>query len=93
MVYLITSILTEPDGHVCFNPVTDTEIFPSYISALRWLVSERKSVVRLGWKVWTYVPSYRCSLGREFMISLGYQNPFGGIYQIQISRINTDGWH
>ena len=93
MVYLITSILTKPGGKVCFNPVTDTEIFPSYISALRWLVDERKSCVRLGYKVWTYVPSYRCSFGREDMISLYYLTPFGATYQIQISRINTDGWH
>ena len=93
MVYLITSILTTPDGQICFNPVTDTEIFPSYISALRWLVSERKSVVRLGWKVWTIIPNYRNSLGREVMISLGYQSPFGARYRLQISRINTNGWH
>lgn len=93
MIYLITSILTKTDGQVCFNPVTDTEVFPGYISALRWLVSERKSFVRLGWKVLTKFPSYRCSLGREVMVTLWCQNPFGGIYQIQISRINTDGWH
>ena len=93
MVYLITSILTKPDGHVCFDPVTDTEVFPSYISALRWLVSERKSVVRLGWKVWTIIPNYRNSLGRETMFHLCYQSPFGAIYRLQVSRISTDGWH
>lgn len=93
MVYLISSILTCPDGQICFNPVTDTEVFPSYISALRWLVSERKSVVRLGWKVWTIKPNYRNSLGRESMITLCYQSQFGAKYRVQISRINTDGWH
>lgn len=93
MVYLISSILTCPDGRICFNPVTDTEVFPSYISALRWLVSERKCVVRLGWKVWTIKPNYRNSLGRESMITLCYQSQFGAKYRVQISRINTDGWH
>lgn len=93
MVYLITSTLTKPNGRVCFNPVTDTEIFPTYISALRWLVNERRNSVRLGWRVWTYVPPYRCAEGREAMILLCYQNPFGAIYHVQISRINTDGWH
>lgn len=93
MVYLITSILTKPDGHVCFDPVTDTEIFHSYISALRWLVGERRNCVRMGWRVWSEVPTYRCSFGRETMFHLCYQSPFGAIYRLQISRINTEGWH
>lgn len=93
MIYLVTSTLTKQNGRVCFNPVTDTEIFPSYVSALRWLAIERRNIVRLGWRVWTYIPPQRNDSGREAMILLCYQNPAGSVYHVQISRINTNGYH
>ena len=93
MVYLVTSILTKPNGKVCFDPATDTEIFSTYISALRWLVEERKTSVWLGCRVWCEVPTYRSSYGRETMFCLCYQTSYGYTYRLQISRINTDGWH
>jgi len=93
MIYLVTSTLTKPNGRVCFNPVTDTEVFTSYISALRWLALERRNYVRLGWGVWTHMPPKRNDSGREAMILLCALNPSGGVYDIQISRINTNGFH
>lgn len=93
MIYLVTSTLTKQNGRVCFNPVTDTEIFPTYISALRWLAKERQNCVRLGWRVWSETPTYRSNFGRETMFCLCYMSPTDSVTRLTISRINTNGFH
>lgn len=93
MVYLLTSVLTKPDGRTCFNPTTDTEVFGTYFAALRWLVRERRSLRRVTCDVWSETPTYRSKFGRETLFCLCYTFSKGSVTRLTISRITTTGVH
>lgn len=93
MVYLLTSVMTTVFHKTHFNPTTDTEVFDTYISALRWLVLERRQCVSAGYQVWSETPTYRSNFGRETLFCLCYQSESGSVTRLTISRINTNGYH
>lgn len=87
MIYVISKVITNPSGEVFFNPSKGVEVFPTYISALRWLVSTKRFHIELGWKVWAMVPFLRPSSGRGELFALSIQSPFGYTYNLHVSRI------
>jgi len=93
MIYLVTSVLTKPDGRTCFNPTTDTEVFNTYFAALRWMVRERQLYRSCDYQVWSETPTYRSNFGRETMFCLCYMLPTNSVTRLTISRINTNGYH
>lgn len=92
MIYLVTSIITLDNGRKVFDPTFDSEVFTSYFKALRWLFSEYKQAVNLGYRVWREVPSFRAEFGRQEMFALCFKTDTS-TYRITISRINSEGHH
>jgi hypothetical protein len=91
MIYIISKVITTPSGEVFFNPARGLEVFPTYISALRWLVSTKRFHIELGWKVWAMVPITRTSSGRGELFVLTCHTPFGYTYNLHVSRIPMHG--
>lgn len=91
VVYLVTTIYR--NGHnVLFNPTMDTEIFPSYIDALRWVSSDNRILKRSGYQVSHFQPKHRPEYGRcELFKLIGEKGPFKE--EIIISRVVTKGLH
>lgn len=92
MVYLVTTQIIFPDGRRVFNPAIDTEVYDSYISALRFLVGEYHSMVGEGYFVTRCRPAYRSHYGREMMYKLEFSRG-GRTHSYAISRINMNGFH
>lgn len=91
MIYIISRVITTPSGEVHFNPANGFEVFTTYISALRWMVSEKNFHVQLGWNTWAMVPIKRKTSGREEMFALICHAPGGYTYWLHLSRIPIHG--
>lgn len=92
MKYLVTEIIFHNDGRVIFDPAFNTEIFDTYMQALRWLVFERQTAKMCGWPTEVIIPGYRDDCGRQQMISLVRRSSRMKV-EFTISRINTNGYH
>lgn len=88
----MTCVMYSPDRRMHFDPVTDTEIFDSYISSLRYLARERASAMGMGARCYNETPIYRCEFGRQEMFSMCF-DLLGNHYRWVISRINENGLH
>lgn len=92
MIYLITEQTIHNDGRVYFDPAFNTEVYDSYISALRYLVCERQTARLVGWQTEVIIPGYRDDLGRQQMITLVRRSDHLKV-EFTISRINLNGYH
>lgn len=92
MKYLLTEYSIYNDGRIFFDPAFNTELFDSYVGALRWLVKERQVAARCGWSTEVIIPAYRDNCGRQQMLSLVRQSSNMKV-KFTISRINTNGFH
>lgn len=91
-VYLVTSEVVRKDGIIIFDPVTDTEVYSSYFSALRLLCYMRKFALKDGQKVVFNANKQRNKYGREHMCEMRFIRELT-YSRFRISRINTEGWH
>jgi len=70
----------------------DSEVFPSYIDALRNISLENRILKRCGYKVSHFRSKYRPEYGRcEMFKILAQKGAFSE--EIVISRISTNGFH
>lgn len=92
MKYIITEVYYGKHGGIVFNPALDVEIFDNYVSALRYLVHERRLAKRCEYKVsleWNPSPQ---KFGREWFVSMIEGHDIGHSI-FTVARINENGFH
>lgn len=92
MKYIITEIFFGKKGGIVFDAANGVEVFDHYVSALRYLVREKRISLKVDDKVTVRFYDDRFGLGRQEMLEMiEWHNECHTI--ITLSKINENGFH
>lgn len=92
MKYIITELFFGKGGGVVFNTALNVEIFDQYVSALRYLVKERRTSKIVDDETDVKWYNDRFGLGRHNMVEL-IEFHHMGYTIITLAKINENGFH
>ena len=92
MKYIITEVFFGTRGGIVFNAANDVEVFDHYVSALRFLVMEKRLSLKIDRKVEVDWDECRFESGRQTMVELiEYHERSHTIFTL--AKINENGFH
>lgn len=92
MKYIITEVFFGKRGGIVFDTAHNVEVFDQYVSALRYLVKEKRLSLRLDYKTTVEWDDDRFDFGRQNILEMTEYHE--GCHTIwSLAKINENGFH
>lgn len=92
MKYIITEVFFGKRGGIVFNAAQDVEVFDHYVSALRFLVKEKRLSLKIDDKTTVEWYEERFGFGRQEMVEITeYHDGCHTVFTL--AKINENGFH